>query len=160
VIENRLLTENLDLKLGLKKAIRKLALQKALASKADYRGLILAVDTVVVLGDKILGKPQDLTDAKKSLRQLSDKTHLVISGFALVDTVNNKTVCRTETSQVTFRLLTEAEIDFYCNNYQVLDKAGAYAIQEYAQNFVSKVTGSVENITGLPIKTLLKTLQA
>jgi septum formation protein len=57
-------------------------------------------------------------------------------------------------------LLTEAEIDFYCNNYQVLDKAGAYAIQEYAQNFVSKVTGSVENITGLPIKTLLKTLQA
>ncbi|MFC1616805.1 Maf family protein [Candidatus Margulisiibacteriota bacterium] len=159
VIENKLVDETLNNN-NIKKAVRVLAQEKALASKENYQGLILGVDTVVVINNQILGKPHNLDEAKKMLQKLSEKEHVVISGIAVVDTILNKNICRTEATYVKFKKLDLAEIEYYCSNYLVLDKAGAYAIQEYGQNFVKKIRGSYYNVVGLPIKTLKSILKS
>lgn len=159
VIENKLSSEDLDLSLGFKKAIRTVAWQKADASKGSLKGLILGVDTVVSIDDLILGKPQHIEQAKQFLRILSDHTHQVTTGIALIDTISQTSICRTQTSFVTFKRLSEDEILYYCTHYDVLDKAGAYGIQDYASRFVDQIKGSYETIVGLPIQLLLRLLK-
>lgn len=159
VIPNRLDKEVLDLERGLKSAIRFLAIQKAVHSQADYQGLILGVDTVVVFQNQILGKPRSISMAKAYLKKLSGKTHLVISGVALVDTFTQRIVSRTCTTMVKFRPISNAEIDYYCTHYSVLDKAGGYAIQEYAGQFVESICGDYENVIGLPVRLLKSILE-
>lgn len=159
VIKNQLDIEVIDQdKYSLKHAIRVLAHQKASLSQSHYNGLILGVDTCVVFQETILGKPESITDAKRMLKLLSGKTHRVISGFCLLDTLYNTATCRTEESLVTFKRLNEEEIHHYCTTFQVLDKAGGYGIQDIKNNFISSIEGSYYNIMGLPINSLLKLL--
>jgi septum formation protein len=160
VIPNLLLNEVLPKRChNIRPFLRQLAAEKVMTSKNGFKGVILGVDTSVVLQDEILGKPKDMEEAKSILQKLSGKTHDVISGFCLLDTQSGKKITRTETSQVTFNALDKETIVWYCQTYKPLDKAGAYGIQDCPEILIKHVNGSVENVMGLPIKTLQMALR-
>lgn len=117
---------------------------------------VLGADTVVVVDDKILGKPRNAKEAKDMLHELSDKKHSVFTAVALVkdDVVRTKVV----ETKVWFRRLTDQEIDAYVNSGDSLDKAGAYGIQGRAAAFVDKINGSYTNVVGLPLSQVCKML--
>lgn len=113
--------------------------------------LILSADTVVVIDDKILGKPRDLSESESHLRRLSGRTHQVITGVCLWDLVGEKKLVTHETADVTFRKLADDEIRSYVDSRDGMDKAGAYGIQSVGATFISHLRGSLENVMGLPV---------
>ncbi|WP_430613324.1 Maf family nucleotide pyrophosphatase [Flavobacterium sp. JP2137] len=131
-----------------------IALQKALAAGAlEPEDLIIASDTIVWHENQAVGKPANAEEAVAILRSLSGKTHQVISSVCLRSA--EKTVVFNEHTGVTFRALSEEEIDFYVANYQPFDKAGAYGIQEWIGLIgIEKIQGSYTNVVGLPIEKL------
>ena len=133
--------------------VQELAVLKAnsVAKKAGKNTLVIGSDTVVIHNDEVLGKPADLNEAKSMLKSLSGKTHYVYTGVAVLDTDSMKIVSDYEKTAVTFRELSDNEIDYYVSNYRTLDKAGAYGIQEFAGVFVSGIEGDYFNIVGLPL---------
>ncbi len=114
-------------------------------------GLIVGVDTVVALGDKIFGKPKDKSAAQEMLRQLSGQTHTVYTGFTLIDQPSGWLHSDYERTEVVFRKIDDAEISRYVETESPLDKAGAYGIQDKSAVFVSKVNGCFYNVVGLPV---------
>jgi septum formation protein len=115
--------------------------------------LLLAADTSVILGDVILGKPENIQQAKDMLSLLSDNTHQVITAVARLLLVDNKQSIKLETSvtNVTFAKLSQTTIDDYCQKGEGLDKAGSYAIQGEAAKFVRFIEGSYSGVVGLPL---------
>ena len=111
--------------------------------------LIIAADTVVSYGKDILGKPADLTDAKRMLNMLSGSWHDVYTGITLTDGENY--VTEAELTRVKFRQINNREIDHYIENFNPVDKAGAYGIQEGAGLFVERIEGDYYNVMGLPM---------
>ncbi len=131
--------------------------KKAAAYTIAEGELVLTADTVVVLGDEVLGKPKDETDAKRMLRELSGKTHQVITGVCL--TTTSKQQAFAVTTDVTFKTLTDEEIDYYVTQYKPLDKAGAYGIQEWIGYIgVTSLNGSYFNVMGLPVQRIYEAL--
>lgn len=113
---------------------------------------VIAADTVVVLDGKILGKPKDAADAVRMLKELSGRTHKVLTGVAVSFQGRQLAeVCETE---VIFRTLTAAEIADYVATGEPLDKAGAYGIQGRGAVFVEKINGCYNNVVGLPLTRL------
>ncbi len=131
--------------------IEKLAFEKADFVKHNYdkKAIIIGSDTVVVLNNKILGKPKDEQDAKQMLRSLSGKTHDVISAIAVIDTYAEKTYVDSVISKVKFRNICDKEIESYVNTKEPMDKAGSYAIQGLASVFVESIEGCYDNIVGI-----------
>ena len=130
----------------------RLAYEKALdVAKNNEDALVIGADTVVVIDDKILGKPKDETEAYNMIKLLSGKTHYVITGFALINLSLNKKIVDCQISQVTFKELSEATIKDYIQTKESLDKAGAYGIQGYGGLLVKNIQGDYFNIVGLPI---------
>ena len=127
-----------------------LAFQKALwVSKKREDELILAADTVVVLKDRILGKPEDEEQAFQILEALSGKEHQVITGISLI---RGKTkIVDYERTRVKFRELNTEQILKYIETLEPMDKAGAYGIQGYGRILVEKINGSYSNVVGLPL---------
>ena len=121
-------------------------------------GIVIGVDTVVVCGRQILGKPRSRAEARRMLGMLSGRTHSVISGLAVVRTPEHKVITASETTEVSFRKLGPEEIEQYIAGPEPYDKAGAYGIQEQAGIFVSRVSGCLLNVVGLPVPLLLKLL--
>lgn len=122
--------------------------------------LILSADTIVVLGDQILGKPSSALEAREFLRRLSGKTHRVITGICLLPSLTGpRAWTGVEASEVTFRTLTDEEIAEYVRGGEPMDKAGAYAIQGDGRKFVSSLRGSWSNVVGLPLERLEKALK-
>lgn len=140
----------------------RLAREKALevATTAPRDGLVLGVDTVVVLDGKILGKPTGSEDAARMLRMLSGSTHLVITGVCLVRAPDRVEALRHDTTLVTFRSLDEQEILSYIASGEPFDKAGAYAIQGLASKFVTRIEGSYFNVMGLPVALVYELLKS
>ncbi|MFT3844141.1 MAG: Maf family nucleotide pyrophosphatase [Lacibacter sp.] len=137
-----------------------IARNKALAVKEElsHERLILAADTVVVLKDKVIGKPSNRTDAINILKDLSGNTHVVITGVVLLK--NNEEVSFSDTTEVEFHQLTDEQIVYYVDHYQPYDKAGAYAIQEWIGVIgIKKVTGDFYNVMGLPVSRVVKTIK-
>jgi septum formation protein len=129
---------------------------KALSAFDRVRaGFVVGVDTVVVVKDVILGKPETVADARAMLVLLSGRTHAVVSGVAVAVKPGDRVLTGSETSMVTFRELQEKEIQRYVASGEPLDKAGAYAIQGLAASFITRVSGSYLNIVGLPAYGLL-----
>lgn len=138
-------------------AAEAVALRKAEAAEAPG-ALVLAADTVVVLDGEVLGKPADADDARQSLRRLSGRTHVVVTGLAL--RLDDRTATAHETTHVTFAPLSEAEIDAYVRTGSPLDKAGAYGIQDDAGAlFVERIEGDYFNVVGLPVRRLYRALR-
>jgi len=132
---------------------------EAVASRLDGDGIIIGADTIVVLDGMILGKPGDEQEAKKMLGQLSGNTHTVITGLALINTRSGLRILESVESKVSFRTLSDEEIDSYIATGEPMDKAGAYGIQERGAGFVTQVQGCYTNVVGLPVSCLLKSLE-
>lgn len=112
---------------------------------------VLGADTMVVLDGALLGKPSDRNEAVQMLRRLSGKTHRVLTGLALVCRGDPRSpILREAESRVTFRELTNEQIEDYLNRVDTLDKAGAYGIQEEGDRLVAQLEGSYSNVVGLP----------
>lgn len=120
--------------------------------KKIKRGIILGADTIVVLGNHIIGKPKSQKDAERILGKLSGSTHRVITAIALVDAETQKTLVTYDISHVTFDKIGINRIRQYIADNHVLDKAGAYAIQDDADPFIRRIKGSYYNVVGLPIE--------
>ncbi|MDE6578543.1 MAG: Maf family nucleotide pyrophosphatase [Muribaculaceae bacterium] len=119
--------------------------------------LVITADTMVISGNKILGKPKDGREAMEMLKDLSGKTHLVATGVTIA-TLDLK-VSFTTITEVTFAAISDKEIDYYVKNYQPFDKAGAYGIQEWIGAVaVSGINGSFYNVMGLPVHRLFREL--
>lgn len=133
--------------------VKRLALAKGhagLAALANSDGaVVLGADTAVVLDGRILGKPQDRADALATLQALSGRSHQVLTAVALVS--HERQASLVVTSQVTFRPLTQAEIEAYWASGEPQDKAGSYGIQGLAAVFVSQLQGSYSAVVGLPL---------
>lgn len=112
---------------------------------------VLGADTVVLLGDEILGKPADHEDAAQMLGGLQGCEHFVLTGFCLYDMRKNKEGIQAVTTQVRFKPMTRPEIVKYLSVGESMDKAGAYAIQGVGAYFVDGLVGSYTNVVGLPL---------
>jgi len=154
--------ENIEGKKFSRKLIESLAYQKAkdVSERTENEALIIAADTVVILGSNILGKPKDEADAKNMLKQLSNRVHKVITAVAIIDKYEEKTLINSTISKVKFKKLTEREIEDYIKTGEPMDKAGSYGIQAYGSLFVEKVDGCYNNIVGLPLNLLGEMLKS
>jgi len=132
-----------------------LAREKARSVAAQFPGrVVLGADTIVSLGDRILGKPRDADDARETLRSLSGRTHTVWTGLCLRREVDGTEAADVVGTRVRFRRLSDREIEDYIAGGEPFDKAGAYGIQGGAGRFVAAVDGSRTNVIGLPAERL------
>lgn len=132
-----------------------LAAELIASKKADAihsSGLVIACDTVVIIGGEILGKPRDEADARRMLEKLSGATHDVVSGVALRYKGEKRSF--SQRTSVTFCPMTDSDICAYLATGEPFDKAGAYGIQGYGSLFVEKIDGDFFNVVGLPIARL------
>jgi len=133
----------------------RLALEKAYsAAERAGEGVVIAADTIVVVGGTILGKPADAEDARCMLTQLSGREHEVVTGLAVMDAASHRSSVRTAITKVWFRTLLEQEINAYIATREPLDKAGAYGIQERGALLVERIEGCYSNVVGLPLSLL------
>lgn len=139
-----------------------LAEKKALACsdflQADDE-ILLSADSVVILDEKIYGKPADFEDAVQILKELSGRVHRVITGVCFLSKTKKRVF--SELALVHFQPLSDEEIRYYVETYQPYDKAGAYAVQEWIGLCkVSKIEGTFSNIMGLPMESVFRELEA
>lgn len=150
--------ESLDDSVKIEKAAEYLAEKKAKFISGKYPdALVIGSDTTVVTGGKILGKPEDKTDAENMLKELSGKTHKVITGVSVF--IGEKSVSFSEVTEVKFFNLSESEIEEYLKTDEWKDKAGAYGIQDSAGLFVEKINGDYNNVVGLPVARLNRVIK-
>ena len=134
-------------------AVQRLARAKAAAVAGAFpHEIVLGADTLVVLDGQALGKPRDLDDARRMFRMLSGRTHQVMTGVSLLRlrSPHEETWCCV--TDVTFRELSAMAVEEYLDKVHVLDKAGAYAIQECGEMIVSGICGLRSNVVGLPVE--------
>lgn len=144
------------------KLAKELAYNKAYSiAKKDqfYDKYILGVDTIVVYKNKIFGKPKSNEEAKHIILKLSDKTHKVISGVALLNNKENINIVKHCITKVKFNKIDDRFLEFYLNNELWKGYAGGYAIQSIFSLIVEKIYGSYSNVVGLPLELLYKMLK-
>jgi septum formation protein len=138
-----------------------IARNKALIVKKSFeiKEPILAADTIVVLNDRIIGKPNDREDAVAILTALSGQQHFVITGVVIL--YDNKEISFADKTKVEFHSLTKEQIEFYIDKYKPYDKAGAYAIQEWIGVVgIKSVDGDFYNVMGLPVSRVVNALKS
>lgn len=153
--------EEISLQTDPAEVARDLAGQKARAVQAmlgHAPALILASDTLVALGGEVLGKPRDASQNADYLRRLSGQTHRVYSGVALLGPDGLRS--EVEATDVTFRSLTEAEVQHYAGSGEGLDKAGGYGIQGLGMALVARIDGDYSNVVGFPLALVIRLLRA
>lgn len=129
---------------------------KAVVPLVNEQSLIVGADTIVVLDGKILGKPNGYDGAFEMLKNLSGKTHHVVTAIVVMDSDTQNYKKQSSTSEVTFENLTDEQIKYYIDNFKPFDKAGSYGIQEMPKGYIKSYTGDLENIIGISSKTLLE----
>jgi septum formation protein len=135
------------------------AYRKARAvAKKHPDALVLGADTLVYLNTTLFGKPKNLEDSYRMLKQLQGSTHQVVTGVCLLQLRGHRQKVFVESTDVQFRRLNTKQIRDYLSRINPLDKAGAYAIQEYGDKIVESVSGSVSNVIGLPVERLSEEL--
>lgn len=135
-----------------------IARNKAHAIRMEEDEIVIAADTIVVLGSEIIGKPRDRQHAMDILTSLSGRVHRVITGVVIKDSSQEKSFY--DSTDVAFHELTADQVAFYIDNYKPYDKAGAYAIQEWIGVVgIKSINGDFYNVMGLPVSRLVKTLQ-
>lgn len=154
------ISEIIEENVNLEDSIMNLAQLKASAYLSDHKYLkkqdilLLSADTMVILEGRALGKPKNPTEARRFLRDLSGKRHVVMTGFFIHNLHTEETYRGIGKTEVWFRALSEDEIQAYVDSGEPLDKAGAYAIQGAGRNFVADFRGSMKNVIGLPLEQL------
>lgn len=141
--------------------VRRLAEAKALDISTRFPdNWILGADTIVLSGQRILGKPASVDDARSMLKLLSGCTHDVLTGYCLALKNKGRIISETVRTRVLFKPLTDEEITWYVNTPEPYDKAGAYAIQGLGTFLVKRIEGSYTNVVGLPVCEVIETLSA
>lgn len=158
--------ETFPAKLSMPDIAMHIARNKALAVKkfvqhefhAQHAGkTILAADTIVVLGEQVIGKPRDRADAIRILKMLSGRDHQVITGVVLLH--GSEETAFADITDVSFHPITDEQIAFYVDKYEPYDKAGAYAIQEWIGVVgIKSVKGDFYNVMGLPVSRVVQAL--
>lgn len=163
-IEFQILTEEVDETMDPSRPpedeVRRVSALKAQAvtGRVSEQDIVISADTIVVLGDRIMGKPKSETDAVQMLRALSGNTHRVMTGVTV--RCGSRAESVTVTTEITFRDLSDREIAAYVRTGEPMDKAGAYGIQGGASIFVSHLSGDYFNVMGLPVCTLTQLLRS
>jgi len=136
--------------------VNTLSSHKANAVANNYPNtIVIAADTIVWIDNQVLSKPQNYNDAFSMLRKLSNNTHEVYTGITIVEKESNKIITDFSRTEVTFRYITDEEIDAYIKSGSPFDKAGSYGIQDdFGAVFVSHIKGCFYNIVGLPLSLL------
>lgn len=120
--------------------------------------IVIGADTIVVLRDRIFGKPDHHDEAFEMLRALSGRTHRVMTGFALLRESDGTMVSGVETTEVTFAQISDEEMERYIATGEPMDKAGAYGIQGFGGSFVTSIKGCYFNVVGLPLRRVYEAL--
>jgi len=142
--------EDVDYALPVEEAVVRLAKRKAMQIFEERpESIVIGADTIVAIDGHILGKPLDEEDAKRMLRLISGRTHLVYTGVYIV--CSEKTTSFTARTEVEFWDLTEEEIEYYVNTGEVFDKAGAYAVAGFASKYVKSIKGDYYSVMGMPV---------
>ena len=153
--------ESTDSNLTLHEVCQLNAYRKAHSVAKKYPdSVVIGADTLVCLDSERFGKPRDLAEAHRMIRALSGKTHEVVTGVCLILQREHRQKVFAVCSAVTFKQLSDFDIDKYLASIQPLDKAGGYAIQDHGQMIVEEVYGSLSNIIGLPVERLELELEA
>ncbi|MBN1354353.1 MAG: septum formation protein Maf [Candidatus Omnitrophica bacterium] len=140
--------------------VMKNALKKARSVSGRFKSaVIIAADTVVLVGKKIIGKPKDIKDAFKTLKLLSKKPQWVYTGIAVIDTKSGKSYTDYEKTKIYMYPLTDKEITSYFRRTSPLDKAGSFDIQGMGSIFIERIEGCFYNVVGLPLAKLAGTLK-
>lgn len=119
---------------------------------------VLAADTIVVIENQILGKPDSQDQAIEMLKKLNNKTHMVFTGFSIANKAKKLTVKKAVETRVCFKSLSDQEIKWYVNTKEPFDKAGGYGIQGVGAFLVRSIQGSYSNVVGLPVCEVIETL--
>ena len=137
--------------------VARVSLAKARAVERDPEDIVIAADTIVVLGDRVLGKPADEAQAEEMLTALSGRAHQVMTGVTVLR--GDRALTATEITDIHFRKLSNREIRRYIATGEPMDKAGSYGIQGGAALFAEKIHGDYYNVVGLPVCRLLRMLR-
>lgn len=151
-VEKPAVDESFPAELPVEQVARYLATKKAEYFRRELHEelVVVTADTVVILENEILNKPADRKEAIQMLSKLNGKTHLVMTGVCILST--EKEVNFDDTTEVTFKILSLDEIEFYVNTYKPYDKAGAYGAQDWiGMVAIEKISGSYFNVMGLPM---------
>ncbi|WP_261665741.1 Maf family protein, partial [Fusobacterium necrophorum] len=152
--------EVFDEEKSIEENMQRIAMQKAKAViEGHENSLILACDTMVVVENKIFGKPKNIEEAKAMLKSLSGKYSYVYSAVALLHVTKGLKKSFVEKTKIYFREISEEEMEKYIATGEPMDKAGAYAIQGKASIFIQKIEGDYWNVVGLPIARIYQTLK-
>jgi septum formation protein len=141
-------------------AIKNAVAKAKAVAELHQNELVLGADTVIELNGDVIGKPANIEDAAVILKKLSGKQHNVVTAICLIRRDENVQCIFTESSKVYFRHIDDIVITEYLNKVHVLDKAGAYAIQEHGDILIDKIEGHLDNIIGLPTAKLKVALTA
>lgn len=159
VVPSRITEERHDSETPQAYALR-LAREKALEVAQRHPGAwVLGADTIVEINGEVLGKPQNEADGARMLRLLADRTHRVVTAFALVNGNGHIQTHQAVTSTVTFKPLSDEQIRAYLATGEPFDKAGAYAIQGLGAALIERLEGSYTNVVGLPMDEVLAVLR-
>lgn len=144
--------EDMTKKMAPKKLAQFLAFGKAQAVAKKYpKAIIIAADTFVVLGKKILGKPKSITEARQMLKSISGKKVGIITGLAMIDVLKNKTITAVGVGDVYIKKMNDLEISNYLLAGESMDRAGAFAVQGKGAAIIRKINGDFYSIVGLPV---------
>ncbi len=128
-------------------------------SRLAYPAVVISADTLVFCDGEVLSKPQDIDEARSMLQRLSGNTHQVVTGIAVANTADGRRARGSETTDVTFRNLTEEEMETFIRVVNPVDRAGAYTVDGPGSLLVSRYDGCYYNVLGLPIVRLDKLLR-
>lgn len=152
--------EKVNKKLSADELTKKFSLDKAKTVVPKFKNaLVIAADSVVVINEKILGKPKDEIEAIKILEKLNGKMHYSVTSFTILDTKTKRSVTKSVRTRIYFNKVSRQDISDYVSSKKPLDKAGAYGIQELPKKFVKKIVGDYSNVVGLPIHDLMEQLK-
>jgi septum formation protein len=152
--------ENMTLKLPPTALAKKLALGKAVAvAKRHKDALIIGADTFIVFKGRIIGKPKSKAEAVAILRGFSGTTHVLLTGFVVIDSKTGRNVSKVVKTRVKFRKLSQKEIIEYVKTGEPMCAAGGYAIQDGGGKLIESISGDFDNVAGLPVKALLMELR-
>lgn len=141
------------------KKVEDIANQKVMAVAKDYPNeFVVGADTVVVIDNKILGKPKNEKDIYEMLQLLSGRTHEVITSFSFINISKNISITDSEISKVTFKNISDEEIKWYIDTKEPFDKAGSYGIQGKGSYFVENINGDFFSVMGFPIGKFVRLL--
>jgi septum formation protein len=150
--------EDMTLKLPPEELAMTLSAGKALDVAKNNEGIIIGSDTFISFNKEVLGKPHTPEKAKETLSKLSGKTHKIYTGLTIINTKTKEIIQDYEITKITFKELSEKEIEEYIATKEPLDKAGAYALQGIGAKLITKIEGSRTSAIGLPIEKLAKIL--